>query len=84
MTGHQTAAEKIYRPTTDASGTYQVRAPNDVARSYSAAEDGNLSSMTKNNTLVISEVVPTIVYVPRVEVHVAQIGETTEFDFGPR
>ncbi len=73
-----------YRQTTDASGVYHEWAPNNVARSHSAAQEGNLSSFTKNNTLVVSEMVLVIIYVPRIDVHPVNVNENVVIDFVSR
>jgi hypothetical protein len=71
LLGHNHAIRDVYREW----------APNNVARSHSTAQEGNLSSFTKNNTVVVSELVPVIVYAPRVDVHKLAIDEVVAIDF---
>jgi hypothetical protein len=63
----------IYQVTTDAVDIYRERTAVDLVRADSAAQDGTLSSLIKNNTVVFSKTVLTPVPVPKVIVGPADL-----------
>jgi hypothetical protein len=56
----------IYQMTADASDIYRERTAADLARADSAAQDGTLLSLLKNNTVVFSKTVLTPMLLPMV------------------